>query len=90
MKFTQKRHLLRRSICSGPLLSALFLSGTALAQTAGSSNPGAGSNNSANGNSLAQEQAVQSAIPLTPAMITQLAQRYQANHLRFEGLRWKG
>ena len=79
MKVTQTRLYLRGSICSAALLGVLLLSGTASAQTAGSPTQGAGSNNFANGNSPGQEQAVQSAIPLTPAMITQLAQRYQAN-----------
>ena len=79
MKVPQTRRLLRGSICSAALHGVLLLSGTASAQTAGSPTQGAGSNNFANGNSPGQEQAVQSAIPLTPAMITQLAQRYQAN-----------
>ena len=89
MKVPQTRRLLRGSICSTVLLGNLLLSGTASAQTAGTPTQGAGSNNFANGNgpsqgseaggSPEQEQALQSAIPLTPAMITQLAQRYQAN-----------
>ncbi len=82
MTHTSTRVRLTCSVCSA-LFAALFWGGAALAQTADTSGPSANPNNFANGNgpsqgSAAQAQAVQNAIPLTPAMITQLAQRYQA------------
>lgn len=89
MAHTRTRVRLSSSVCSAALIATFFWGGAALAQTAGTSGPDANSNSFANGNgpsqgstadsSAAQERAVQNAIPLTPAMITQLAQRYQTN-----------
>ena len=61
------------SVCVAALSGAALCCGAAFGQSA----DGTGSTGPAD--SAAQEQAVQNAIPLTPAMITQLAQRYQAN-----------
>ncbi len=73
MRYTRMRPQMMASVCAATLTGGLLWGGLAFGQTAD------GSNNSANGNTQTQDQAVQSAIPLTPAMITQLAQRYQAN-----------
>ena len=70
---------LRGALASAALAAALLTGGVAFGQSADNSGQGAASDNSANGNTPAQERAVQNAIPLTPAMITQLAERYQAN-----------
>jgi intracellular multiplication protein IcmK len=67
------------SICAAVALSTALWGGSAFAQSAGGSSPSGNPNTFANGNTLAQQQAVQSAIPVTPGMITALAQRFQAN-----------
>jgi intracellular multiplication protein IcmK len=80
MILTGTRLRLRSSFCAAALFSSLLWGGVAFGQDAGGAGQGAGSDGTANGNSAAaQAQAVQNAIPLTPAMITQLAQRYQAS-----------
>ena len=71
------------SVGAAALSSWLLCGGVAFGQTADGSGPGA-PDNSANGNgpaqgTPAQVQAIQNAIPLTPGMITALANRYQAN-----------
>jgi intracellular multiplication protein IcmK len=71
------------SVGAAALIGALLWGGLAFGQAADGSGPG-GADNSANGNGAAQAtpaqvQAIQNAIPLTPGMITALANRYQAN-----------
>ena len=79
MQHTISRLRLKGSVCAAALFGALSWGGFAFAQSANPSGQGGGPNNFANGNSAAQDQAVQNAIPLTPGMITALAQRFQAN-----------
>ena len=66
----------------GACLGALLLVAPAFAQTGQAPAPAAGggaSDSFANGNSPAQQRAVQNAIPLTPEMIQELAKRYNAS-----------
>jgi len=69
---------LRLGVCLGALLLAV----PASAQTDQGPGPvveGGASDNSANGNTEAEQQVIKNAIPLTPEMIEELAKRYNAS-----------